>query len=149
VFSIGWLWDPGSKLGIIDVFTLEGEFKKEIDLNEHIKGLENLSDNFSPKPNFPWLSSVNISSDQSKIDIVVCNQKLVTITVQDLKITVTEQKINWSRNESSYYINKIEGSPDIDSYNKFVANNIEYTELVVPKTIWKKLMYHIKNMFNI
>ena len=87
---LGGLGDPGTDLGVIAIFSEEGELLKEFNAESVLPNIRDLSQEFSPLPNFPWIAGLKADGDNLLID--VCETKMLSLNVKDMLISEVPRK---------------------------------------------------------
>lgn len=90
VFLLGGLGDPGMRLGIIEVYSFEGARLRLLDLHSEIANLEKIAvPVHGDMGNFPWITSVTLSADETALDILVCGAYRVSLALPKLEIKIS------------------------------------------------------------
>lgn len=85
IISIGGLGDPGSDLGVVEIYQTSGE-KVTINLKDSIEGLESLSREYGMFSNFPWLTAIDLDSKEMRF--WVCDKVLATLNLSDFVVSI-------------------------------------------------------------
>lgn len=89
VVFLGGHGDPGVSLGKVVIHDLTGKALASINLADHIRNLEALSEAYRTVccP-FPWIHSASLSPDERTLKIDVCNKTSVSIDLTSHAVTV-------------------------------------------------------------
>lgn len=90
VFLLGGLGDPGMRLGVIEIYSFEGQRLRLLDLHSEITNLEKMAVSLhGDMGNFPWITSVALSADETALEILVCGAYRVSLALPKLEIKIS------------------------------------------------------------